>query len=259
MIMIIDKFIFRFFSYIGYYWKAQSNHYIHSPFIFSWVNTIKQNLSNTDHTIIQYRNSLAKDMSLFIYQQDNKEVCVSVSDRYRKTTISDDYGKILASTCLYLNAKNFLELGTSLGVSAAYLVSARPTIKGVTLDSNIHAISRSQGLFNTIFPHHQVEFKNGTFKDTLPKVLQAGNEYDFVFIDGDHHYESAIDYVSHIKSFLSENAVIVLDDIRWSRGMFKAWKELIYLPEFNYTIDFGRIGLLFKVNNHSPKQHFFLY
>lgn len=257
--MNIDKLLFRILSYIVYYWKAQSNLYIHSPFIFDWVNALNQNLGKTNNTITFYRASLDKDLSKFIYNHNNRELCVSVSDRYRKTSISDHYGKILSYTSSYLSAKNFLELGTSLGVSAAYIASSNPSIKGVTIDSNLNSITKSQSLFDKIFPQHQVEFKSGIFKDILPEVLLVGNEYDFVFIDGDHNYESTIEYVTKIKMFLSENAVIVLDDIRWSSNMHRAWQELILLPEFNYTVDFGRIGFLFKINNHSPKQHFYIH
>lgn len=256
--MIIDQLLFRISSFIVYYWKAQSNLYIHSPFIFDWVNTLNQNLSKSNNSIALYRAILDRDLSKFIYSHNNSEICVSVSDRYRKTSISDYYGKILSSTCSYLNAKHFLELGTSLGVSAAYLASSNSSIKGVTIDSNLNSTTKSQSLFDEFFFPHQVEFNNGKFNDILPYVLKDENKFDFVFIDGDHKYESTIDYVSQIKLFLSDNAVIVLDDIRWSRDMYRAWQELIQLTEFNYTVDFGRIGLLFKVNNNSPKQHFYI-
>ncbi len=100
-------------------------------------------------------------------------------------------------------------------------------------------------------------FHCGKFEEILPNILTEKN-IDFCFIDGDHSYQATINYVYQIKDYLSEHAVLILDDIRWSEGMYSAWEELILLSDFNYTIDFGRIGLLFKHQNKSPKQHFIL-
>jgi predicted O-methyltransferase YrrM len=257
--MHIDKLVFRFFSYLSYFWKAQSNLYIHSPFIFDWVNAIqKERVTNSD-SIQNYRNTLLHDKSTFIYTSFEQINYTTVSARYLKTSITDLYGKVLMATSSYTKANNFLELGTSLGVSTAYICASNNQIKGMTIDANPMAVDKSKVLFNQYFPNHTVNFVTGSFDVTLPSALCEFDSIDLVFIDGDHSYKGTLEYVTQIKDCLSEKAVIILDDIRWSKDMYKAWSELLSLPEFNYTVDMGRIGLLFKVNNHSPKQHFYIH
>ena len=42
---------------------------------------------------------------------------------------------------------------------------------------------------------------------------------------------------------LNPGALVVFDDIRWSGGMWEAWRQLRQWRGFAYTIDLRRIGL----------------
>lgn len=256
--MLIDKFLFRFFSYSCYFWKAQSILYIHSPFVFGWVNCIQLLQAQNDIAVENYRKNLECNRNLFEYVLKGNKVKTQVYKRYKITSITDDYGKILTATMIYLKANYFLELGTSFGVSTAYLVSRTREARGLSIDFNEQAILMAQSMFDKHFVGHRVKFIHGYFNEILNKVLTNDLKLDFIFIDGDHSYKSTINYVKMVLPFMSEKAVIALDDIRWNKDMYKAWSEILLFPEFNYTIDYGRIGFLFKVNNHSPKQHFVL-
>jgi predicted O-methyltransferase YrrM len=207
--------------------------------------------------INDYQTILNQTLGEFIYfNSKNEEIKTTISKRYKSTSIDQKYGQILYQTARYLTAQNFLELGTSLGVSSAYIGNSTENIKGNTIDFNPNAVDISKSLFARM-KWSNIEFHCGRFEVVLPTILTEKN-IDFCFIDGDHQYASTIHYVMQIKEYLSENSVIILDDIRWSEGMYRAWEELIKIPEFNYTIDFGRIGLLFKTTHRNPKQHFIL-
>lgn len=257
--MFIDKLLFRVFSYLVYYWRAQSNLYIHSPFVFDFLNQVNANRHLPILEMNNYRAILAQDSSDFSYITNDRTITTTTANRYHRTSISDRYGRILMTAAKQVKANNFLELGTSLGVSTAYLFFSLPTIHGITIDSNTHAIIKTKAFFDTQFSNHNIKFINETFDAVLTPKLKEIQNLDFAFIDGDHRNESTLRYVKTILPYLSENAAIVLDDIRWSKDMYKTWSELIELPEFNYTIDFGRIGILYKINNHSHKQHFYLH
>jgi hypothetical protein len=56
--MNLTTLFFRLVSYAKYYYKAQSDLYIHSPFIFEWINTIQAGLAVEIISIKNYRNSL---------------------------------------------------------------------------------------------------------------------------------------------------------------------------------------------------------
>lgn len=255
--MNIKTLVFRIKSYLYYYYTANSDHYLHSPFLFNWRIALNNKQLKTNEFIQKYRNFLASNHEEFKFLNfANQEVKTTISQRYQATSINDQYGSILAQTAIYLQAKNFLELGTSLGVSTAYLATSVENIKGQTIDFNPQAVQISKSLFDKMNLDNTA-FHTGRFGDILPTILTEKN-IDICFIDGDHQYQSTINYVTKIKDYLSEHAVLILDDIRWSEDMYSAWEELILLTDFNYTIDFGRIGLLFKHQNKSPKQHFIL-
>ena len=41
-----------------------------------------------------------------------------------------------------------------------------------------------------------------------------------------------------------EEAVIVMDDIYWSKGMHRAWKEISGWPEVRVSLDLFHMGIL---------------
>lgn len=255
--MKIKTVFFRIKSYLYYYFSSNSDHYLHSPFLFDWRITLNNKQLKTTDFILKYRSLLASNNEEFKFLNfESKEVITTIYQRYQATSINNKYGTILSQTANYLQAKTFLELGTSLGVSTAYLATSAENIKGHTIDFNPQAVQISKSLFDKINLDNTA-FHTGRFEDILPTILTEKN-IDICFIDGDHQYQSTINYVTKIKDYLSDHAVLILDDIRWSEDMYSAWEELILLTDFNYTIDFGRIGLLFKHQNKSPKQHFIL-
>jgi len=255
---VIEKLLFRLVSYLIYNWKSRGNHYLHSPFIFNWYQLIvNEKLLNND-SIQKYRDDLLMDKSDFYYETiESKRIDTSISKRYKQTSIDDKYGEILSHTAHYVGAKNFLELGTSLGVSTLYLALSSEKIQGTTIDYNPNSTNFSKNKFDSL-QLHKIKFINGRFEDVLPAYLTSCEPIDLIFIDGNHSYQATIDNTHLIIPKLSSESVIILDDIRWSREMYKAWEELIQLDIFNYTVDFGRIGFLFKTENKSPKQHFIL-
>lgn len=256
--MLLEKLRFRFLSYIKFYWHAQSNLYIHSPFVFSLSSEIKKEWSHKETMTYIYRERLAGDRSKFNYTREDTDMVTTVSKRYRQTSISSRYGQILTALARHLHVHSFIELGTSMGVSTAYIASAASIQKGISIDANSQAINIAKNLFDTFFSNHSVQFIQGRFDQILPSLIEKGEIFDLVFIDGDHQYASTIYYFELLQSLVSENAVIVFDDIRWSADMYRAWSEIHIKSDFNYTLDFGRIGILIRRNNHSPKQHFYL-
>ena len=89
----------------------------------------------------------------------------------------------------------------------------------------------------------RVSVVTGRFCNTLGPTLAGLRQVDFAFIDGHHDCEATLDYFNRIVPFLSSDAVIVFDDIRWSSGMHRAWEALIADPRLRTAVDFGTMGL----------------
>jgi predicted O-methyltransferase YrrM len=99
------------------------------------------------------------------------------------------------------------------------------------------------------------ELITGSFMEILPSLLRQINQNLLVFIDGDHRGDHLMNYVELILPFTNENSVIVMDDIRWSESMEKAWEEIIKRKEISVSIDLFRMGIIFMKKN-MYKQHY---
>ncbi|MCK4749369.1 MAG: hypothetical protein KAT15_20085, partial [Bacteroidales bacterium] len=64
------------------------------------------------------------------------------------------------------------------------------------------------------------------------------------FVDANHRYDPTIRYVKVLVEKAGDESVIIMDDIYWSKGMFKAWKEVISWPEVRISIDLFHMGIL---------------
>ncbi|MBK8451621.1 MAG: class I SAM-dependent methyltransferase [Saprospiraceae bacterium] len=71
-------------------------------------------------------------------------------------------------------------------------------------------------------------------------------DFDLIFLDGHHHYESTLYYTREFLSQSTENAIIILDDIHWSKEMYNAWKEIIKEQSVQCSLETMRWGFLFK-------------
>jgi len=152
-----------------------------------------------------------------------------------------------------------LELGTSLGLSAACLALGSPSGRLISLEGSapIAALARTQMRRLSI---SNVDILTGTFDEQLNPLLENNALYssgiDLVFLDGNHRYEPTLRYFSLLTDHMAPSSVILLDDIRWSREMEMAWKIICRDPRVLLTIDLFFLGLVFFRPEFRSKQHF---
>jgi predicted O-methyltransferase YrrM len=132
-----------------------------------------------------------------------------------------------------------LELGTNIGLSSAYLASSGGKV--TTLESSPYRIRIAQNLHRSL--GLQVETVQGLFSETLIGTLDRLGTVDMAFIDGHHQFQPTLDYFEAILAHTRKGSIIVFDDIRWSKGMKRAWKLLRKRPEFGEVADLGGVGV----------------
>jgi hypothetical protein len=64
------------------------------------------------------------------------------------------------------------------------------------------------------------------------------------FVDGNHRYDPTLGYIRKLVEAAGEEAVIVVDDIYWSKGMLRAWRQVASWPGIRVDIDLFRMGIL---------------
>ena len=73
-----------------------------------------------------------------------------------------------------------------------------------------------------------------------------------MYIDGHHDGIALLNYIEILKSRLTNEAIILVDDIRWTNSMKSAWEKLIIDSFFYQNHDLFRMGIL-MVENRSKR------
>ena len=153
-----------------------------------------------------------------------------------------------------MQPRKILELGTSLGVGTLYLSAGSPDSKIITLEgcTSIHNLACES------FTNHNVnniEAINSGFDDILEKLIADNQDIDLVYIDGNHTYQATMDYYELFIRRLESGAVLLFDDINWSKGMSKAWREIVKDSKSTVTIETARMGIVFLNPKLTPKHY----
>ena len=155
---------------------------------------------------------------------------------------------------------HILELGTSLGITTAYLASVSSHNKVLTFEGSEAVLRLAQGVWRTLRLEN-IEWVSGNIDDTLytiysqqPKA-KSQEPIDLAFVDANHTYEATKRYVEWLMPRMTEKGVLVLDDIHYSKDMERAWQELKADERVTTTMDLYHIGLLF-FDPHYLKRHY---
>ncbi|RKX17359.1 MAG: class I SAM-dependent methyltransferase, partial [Candidatus Zixiibacteriota bacterium] len=95
------------------------------------------------------------------------------------------------------------------------------------------------------------------FSETLDKLNETKQNFDFVFIDGNHRYNATLDYFKKLKILTHSNSILVFDDIHWSSDMQQAWQTITADKSVTLSLDIFQFGIVFFKKELS-KQHFVL-
>lgn len=245
--------------------RAFKLHGIHSPFFFDLFQEVLchdgQFYAFNEIEILRHRllqdNGQLEITDFGAGSQVRKSRRRRISDLARHSAKAPKLAQLLFRLVNHLQPKTILDIGTSLGLTTAYLALARPQARTVTLEGCPQTAALARQNFQHL-PLPNLKLVEGEFSITLPLVLNDFKQVDFVFLDGNHRYEPTIRYFQACLKKRTENSVFVLDDIYWSPEMEKAWKEICRHPEVMVSIDLFWLGLIFFRKNQ-PKQHFILH
>ena len=242
--------------------KAVGPHGVHSPFVYRLIthDLRKRNLIALHPAIEARRRQLMRNASevevndLGAGGRVNNRLKRSVASIARSALQSPRHAQVMATLAAHNQSRTILELGTSLGMTTAYLASIAPDVRVTTLEG-VPAIARlavdswnELGLSN-------IQSIVAPFDEALPEVLTKLNRVDFALVDGNHRYEPTMRYVRQLLQAVHEESVIVLDDIHWSEEMERAWNLCAALPEVTLSLDFFDFGVLYFKKGRR-KEHF---
>lgn len=131
-------------------------------------------------------------------------------------------GSLLGFLVRSLKVKRVLEIGTYTGYSALCMAENLPE-EGelITLDINDDLTKLSEKHWNQSAHGKKINKIIGPALETIPGIE---GEFDLVFIDADK--ENYLNYLKMVIPRLSENGIVVVDNVLWSGNVLKSSSEL---------------------------------
>lgn len=120
-------------------------------------------------------------------------------------TVSALQGQYLAIQCQLIGAKRVLEIGTLGGYSTIWFASTGASVTSIEISPKHRdvALENTKGL--------DVEIILGAALDVLPKLVEEGKKFDFVFIDAD--WDEQWEYFSWAVKLTREKGCIYVDNV----------------------------------------------
>lgn len=182
---------------------------------------------------------------------------VSVAERCRESSKPYFWSLLLMKLIRQFQPLRCVELGTCMGISAAYQGAALALNAGRGTLATIEGCPETAGFATGTLQGlglRNVTVAVGLFREVLPGVLEDQRPVDFVFVDGHHDGEATLGYFEMLRPHLSEAALLVFDDISWSAGMREAWNRIEADSEVSLAVDLAKVGLCVTHSGGSPSR-----
>jgi predicted O-methyltransferase YrrM len=252
--------LFRLRKFVEYQVRAKTKYYLHSPFIYQfYLNVLEGEPDENILLVRKLRQELrASSASVKIIDYGTGTSCSrKISDLERNVAVREKYGTLLYRLVKNFAPRSILELGTSMGISSAYMALASPDSQIVSLEGSPYfvPVARQNHEFLGI---KNVEFIIGDFSDALESSFQKVKNADLIFFDGNHRKDSTLKYFHSCLEHASENSIFVFDDIYHSREMSEGWEEIQLHPSVTLTVDIFQFGICFFRKEKLAKENFVL-
>ncbi len=249
-------------AYFNYLIASKNQYGVHSPFLYDYLTKgLQQKIDLPIDSVMAMRKELLFNRSEIevtdfgagskVFKENKRRI----SDIASKAGISNKRGKLLAKTVAYFKPQNILEIGTSLGISTAYMTCGAPKARITTLEGCPSIAGIAKENFQK-FHFDAIEQVIGKFEDTLDPVLK-NHGFDLIYFDGNHQKAATISYFEKCLKASDENSVFIFDDIHWTPEMEAAWKYIRNHKKVSLSVDTYKWGLVF-FRKGSVKEHFTL-
>ncbi len=247
--------------YLKYYIQASNGrgHGMHSPFVYEFITEVLNDDRNfyAYESIEQLRQQLlSNDKEITITGSAAKQTNIRrVSDIARLYLQNKKFSQLLFRIADHYSLATVLELGTSLGITTAYLAAAKPESRVMTIEAADAVASLAKQHFGFL-QLDNIEQIGGSFSDTLPAVIERTGNIDLIYISGNHADTSISRYFTQILPAIHPGSMLIFDNIHSSREAERAWKEILEHPSITLSIDLFFMSIVLFRKENKAKQHF---
>ncbi len=252
-------------KYLRYYFTASSGkgHGIHSPFVFDFITEVLNDkrhfyaydrVENLRHELLRKQDKL-RITDFGAGSGTGATNLRSIQSITRHAAKPKRLGQLLFRLVQYYQPQTIIELGTSLGLTTAYLAAAKSSAKLITIEGS-EAITKEATYHFHVLKLKNIQQLTGNFDEMLLPALAEMKQVDFAFIDGNHRLQPTLQYFEQLMRYTNACSILVFDDIHWSIEMEQAWETVQADSRVRLTIDLFFIGLVFFRTDFKEKQHF---
>lgn len=252
-------------KYIQYYLTASSGkgHGIHSPFVFDLIkNVLRDKKIYSCYPLIEkVRQQLLKQKCEIEVEDFGAGSAVIKTNKRAVDHIAASslkpvkYAQLLFRIVQYYKPAKIVELGTSFGITTAYLSAGNPYAQIYTVEGSPAIASIAASTFNIVGAEN-IQLVTGNFEENLPGLLSSIQCVDLAFIDGNHRMEPTFNYFQQLLNHSTGSTILIFDDIHWSAEMEEAWSAIKQHPSVTLTIDLFFIGIIFINPDFKIPQHY---
>ena len=234
---------------------------VHSPYLFEWVRMVMSDKHAyriwNDIERVRAQMLASKEVVEFVDYGSGKRLLGKnarnerlVREIAKGSLAKAKYAQMLFRLVNWLGhqlrkddeALTIVELGTSLGVTTAYMAGVDARDKVYTYEGCEAVAKIARNNWETLGINN-IECRIGAIngkilKDCLERV-------DIAFVDANHTYVASLEYFNVLADKVHEKSVIVMDDIYHSEEMEKVWEEICKDERVTTTIDLYQMGLVF--------------
>jgi len=249
-------------QYIKFLVRSRNQHGVHSPFIYKLVTECFYDKKDHDEysTLKSIRQRLYANKSIISVKDygAGSKVFANSERQIRKVAkiagITRKRAQLLFRLTKYFEPNNILELGTSLGMGTSAMSLGNKFAKVITIEGCKETSEVALEQFNH-FQLKNIHLINSEFDEALNSTEIKDSKFDLVYLDGNHNKEATLHYFNEILTNISNETIMIFDDIHWSKGMTVAWETIKQHPQVKVTIDTFFWGIIF-FKKRQEKEHF---
>ena len=156
------------------------------------------------------------------------------------------WGRLVMRLVRELSPGSCIELGTGVGISAAYQ-AAGLEINGagrlITVDAAADWRRIALEGLQALGLAGRVELRLGPIDELLETALADAAPVDFAFVDAEHQEHPTLGYLETMLPYLAPGAVVVFDDIAHPKEMRRAWRAVTRHDRVERALGIGRMGI----------------
>ncbi|MDZ4749438.1 MAG: class I SAM-dependent methyltransferase [Saprospiraceae bacterium] len=240
-------------QYLAHFFRSKRWDSFHSPFLFSLFtyctdermsHPLFESIEGKRRELIQSKEVIERNdfgTGTSFHQSKNAD---SISRIARHALSLPFQCRFLYRLAVFTKSRVIVELGTSLGISSSYLGIANSTSRVDTVEGDAEIASTAHKVFDSLILDN-IHLHNTSFDSFIANGLPGGQQIDLLFLDGHHTSAALWKYYHALRPFMTDQTIIIVDDIYWSVDMTNGWNKLISLPEVTQSVDCFYFGLLF--------------